>query len=111
MSGLSFISVGMFALAVTLQLLMIYMLPRSQGFTNLWSTITVIATIDIAMWIYARLTADGVPLSILVPFSSAIIPVVSILMGVLLYGESASLPKLALLVTATGLIGFASCIK
>jgi hypothetical protein len=45
---------------------------------------------------------------VLIPLISAAVPLASIAMGVLLFGDTPSVPKLALLLAACGLIGFAS---
>jgi hypothetical protein len=45
---------------------------------------------------------------VLIPLNSTAVPLASIAMGVLLFGDTPSVPKLALLLTACGLIGFAT---
>lgn len=59
----------------------------------------------------ARLTASGVPLSILIPFTSALVPLAVSTVGVLVYGEPASLLRVVLLLVACLLIGVASSLR
>jgi hypothetical protein len=56
----------------------------------------------------ARLLNNGVNLSMLIPLMSTAMPLASIAMGVLWFGDTLSVPKLAVLLAACGLIGFAS---
>jgi hypothetical protein len=49
-------------------------------------------------------------LGLLIPAMSALVPLASIVVGVLVYHESTSVPRIALLVVACGLIGFASAL-
>jgi EamA domain-containing membrane protein RarD len=45
---------------------------------------------------------------VLIPLNSTAVPLASIAMGVLLFGDTPSVPKLAVLLAACGLIGFAT---
>jgi hypothetical protein len=53
----------------------------------------------------------GVPLSGLVPLLAATVLFVTIFGGLFLYSEAASITKIAMLVSACGLVGFASSLK
>ena len=97
-----------FTISVAAQLLGTAMLPLTQGLTRSVPTLVGALGFLIGTGLMARLVNSGVNLSVLVPLVSAAVPLASIAMGVLLFGDTPSVPKLALLLAACGLIGFAS---
>jgi multidrug transporter EmrE-like cation transporter len=97
-----------FTISVAAQLLGTAMLPLTQGLTRPVPTLVGALGFLIGTGLMARLVNSGVNLSVLVPLVSAAVPLASIAMGVLLFGDTPSVPKLALLLAACGLIGFAS---
>jgi multidrug transporter EmrE-like cation transporter len=97
-----------FTISVAAQLLGTAMLPLTQGLTRPVPTLIGALGFLIGTGLMARLVNSGVNLSVLVPLVSAAVPLASIAMGVLLFGDSPSVPKLALLLAACGLIGFAT---
>jgi multidrug transporter EmrE-like cation transporter len=97
-----------FTISVAAQLLGTAMLPLTQGLTRPVPTLAGALGFLIGTGLMARLVNSGVNLSVLVPLVSAAVPLASIAMGVLLFGDTPSVPKLALLLAACGLIGFAS---
>jgi multidrug transporter EmrE-like cation transporter len=97
-----------FTISVAAQLLGTAMLPLTQGLTRPVPTLVGALGFLIGTGLMARLVNSGVNLSVLVPLVSAAVPLSSIAMGVLLFGDTPSVPKLALLLAACGLIGFAS---
>ena len=97
-----------FTISVAAQLLGTAMLPLTQGLTRPVPTLVGALGFLVGTGLMARLVNSGVNLSVLVPLVSAAVPLASIAMGVLLFGDTPSVPKLALLLAACGLIGFAS---
>jgi multidrug transporter EmrE-like cation transporter len=97
-----------FTISVAAQLLGTAMLPLTQGLTRPVPTLIGALGFLIGTGLMARLVNSGVNLSVLVPLVSAAVPLASIAMGVLLFGDTPSVPKLALLLAACGLIGFAT---
>lgn len=96
--------------SVGFQVLGLSLLPLTKGFTNPVATLVSAARFVIGLGLLARLTHDGVDLGLLVPLTSTLIPLCAIAVGVLFYGEAASLAKLGLLLAACALIGLASII-
>lgn len=104
------VMIFMFLASMLLQVFMLSMLPLSQGYTRPWPTLAALVSMNVAIWLYARLIASGVHLSIMVPISATIIPLCSIIVGITCYGDRAPALKIALLVTATAIIGVASVV-
>jgi quaternary ammonium compound-resistance protein SugE len=102
---------GMFALAVALQVVMVYLLPMTRGYRTLLPTIGCLLSINAAIFCLARLSASGVSVGILIPVSAALVPLAAIAIATLAYGEPAPLYKVTLLICACGLIGFASSLS
>jgi multidrug transporter EmrE-like cation transporter len=100
--------IALFVLAAAGQVLAIGLLPRTQGFTNAGYSIACVVTFSLSLWLIARILQSGVNLGILVPLMSAVAPLGGVAVAILIYGEHASLPKVAALVIACGLIGVAS---
>ena len=84
------------------------MLPLTQGLTRPVPTLIGALGFLIGTGLMARLVNNGVNLSVLIPLNSSAVPLASIAMGVLLFGDTPSVPKLAVLLAACGLIGFAT---
>jgi multidrug transporter EmrE-like cation transporter len=108
MRGVSLTTGGLFAAAVVAQVVSLSVLPRTLGFTSLTYTLVCLIAFDLSLWICARLFVSGVSLGVFVPAMSALVPLASILVGVVAYHESASIPRMVLLVIACGLIGVAA---
>jgi multidrug transporter EmrE-like cation transporter len=83
-------------------------LPKSQGFTNVPVALAIIAMYAVSLFIMARLIQGGASLSILIPFLSAVGPMLAMGAAIFFYGESASFAKIGMLVTACLLVGVAS---
>ena len=111
MAAFSTLNIVSFLVSVALQILTMSLLPLSKGYTVWWPTLCVIATINIAIWLFARIIANGAQLSILIPLSGTIIPLCVIAVAVFVYGEPAPILKILLLVAASILIGIASGLK
>jgi quaternary ammonium compound-resistance protein SugE len=100
--------IAQFIAAAAGQVLAIGLLPRTLGFTDAANSIACVASFSLSLWLIARILQSGVNLSILVPLMSAISPLGGVLVAILVYREHASLPKVAALAIACGLIGLAS---
>lgn len=111
MPVLSPIVIMTFVASIIFQIIGLSLLPRSAGFTQPWPTVGVILAFIAGIWLMARLSASGVPISLLLPLSAAVVPLVIVFIGVLLYGEPATARQVALLVAACLLIGVASAIR
>jgi multidrug transporter EmrE-like cation transporter len=97
-----------FVALIVLQLVALTLLPRTQGFTNPGITAVMLTFLGVSYWLLARMIRSGANLGILIPLMSTIIPLATIAIGVLLYGESASGIRIGLLVCACVLVGIAS---
>ena len=98
----------LFAISVVLQLVFVFILPMTRGYENPWPTAIALAAINIAMWLFARLVHNGAQLSTFMPFASAIVPLSTVIFGVLFLHESTSPYRIGLLVLACLLIGTAN---
>ena len=108
MSNLLSSVVFMFAVSIVFQVFGIAMLPLTKGLTQPMPTLGLAVGFLVGIGLMARLIHSGVSLSMLIPIMAATVPLASIVLGVVVYGEVASLAKITMLVTACGLIGFAS---
>jgi multidrug transporter EmrE-like cation transporter len=90
------------------QLGAVTLLPRTAGFTAPGPTAACLFAFCFSIWAIARLLHAGANLSILIPILNAIVPVGAVAIGLLLYSESASSLKIALLLVACSLIGLAA---
>ncbi len=111
MPTLSLTLIGTFFVSITLQVAALSLLPITQGFSRPLPTIALIVLFITGIGLLARIIATGVPLSILLPVSSAVVPLAVLVVGVTFYGEPASLLRVALLIAACGLIGVATIIR
>jgi len=108
MSGASPNVLMLFTAAVATQLVGIGLLPRTAGFTDILATTLCIVSLTISFGLISRMLHGGSNLSILAPLMSAIIPFGASVIGILAYGERASLPRMGLLFGACAMIGIAS---
>jgi multidrug transporter EmrE-like cation transporter len=104
-------NIAIFFVSVTLQLITVLLLPATNAYTNLRPTLAVLVSINVAIWLYARMIASGVQLSVLIPIASAVIPIAVIAAGIYIYNEPAPVLKIVLLLSASILIGVASGVK
>lgn len=101
------ITVVLFLVAIVGQVIGASLLPATRGFTAIGPTAACLGTFTLAFFAMSRLIQSGVNLSLVVPIMAAAVPLVVIAISVLVYGESASPAKIALLVGATIAIGLA----
>ena len=102
--------IGMILIATAAQVLAVFLLPMSRGLTQLLPTIVMAVAFLFALGIMARLVNAGVNLSLLIPVQAALVPLASIAISILVYGEAASLAKVGMLVFACVLIGAANAV-
>ena len=100
----------MLAASVVFQVIGLSLMPLTKGVTQLAPSIACALAFMAGLGLMARLLNSGVNLGILLPFMAAVVPLCAIAVGILFYGESASMVKLSLLVSACLVIGFASSI-
>jgi len=110
MGGISQSTVYLFAAAVIAQVSSIAVLPRTMGFNNLPYTLACLIAFDLSLWVCARLSQSGINLGLLIPAMSALVPLASIAVGIVVYHEPPLVSRIALLVAACGLIGIASAL-
>ena len=79
---MSVTNIATFAIAVLTQLAAIALLPRTNGFTQLVPTLLCSALFVIGIGALARLAHGGAQLGILIPMMSAVIPLVTIVIGI-----------------------------
>ena len=97
-----------FVVILASQLIGLGLLPKTQGYTNVAYSLASLGAYVISFVAMARMIRSGTGLAILIPALAATIPLVSVGIGVIIYGESASIPKIAILLMACILIGVAS---
>ena len=97
-----------FVASVVLQVVGLSLLPRSEGFTRPLPTLVAFIA---GIGLMARLTASGVPISMLIPITGAVVPLSVVAVGILVYDEPASLLRVGLLVVACVLIGLAGSVR
>jgi len=99
-----------FAVAVLAQVISVIALPRTLGFTSLPATVVCLATFDFSLFICARLLQGGVNLGLLIPATSACVPLAGIAVGIFIYHEPAVLARIVLLCFACGLVAIAAAL-
>jgi multidrug transporter EmrE-like cation transporter len=79
-----------FIVITALNLAGLTLLPRTQGFTDPGVTAAMLALFAVSYWLIARIVQSGANLGILIPLMSTVIPLATVAIGILLYGESGS---------------------
>ncbi|QKS00595.1 hypothetical protein F9288_13915 [Sphingomonas sp. CL5.1] len=110
MGNISLGVVGMVIGSLVFQLVGIFLLPMTRGFTDPLPTLGSALGFLIGIGFLARLSTSGMNISILIPLISALNPLGALVIGVLVYGDSAPFAKIAMLVTACVLIGVAGIV-
>ncbi len=101
---------ALFFVSVGLQVAAMAILPRTRGFTAPLPTLACAALFVCGIGVVARMYVSGAKLGIMSPLLAAVIPLGVIAIGILMYNESASPLRIALLVGACALIGGASMV-
>lgn len=104
MQQLSFAHAITFLAAVGFQFLGIAAMPATKGMTAFGPTIVVILSFIVGITLLARLMNAGAELGLLVPLQAAILPLLTIAVGVMFYKEPASLLRIMMLLGACALI-------
>jgi len=108
MGSLTATQVFAFLYATATQILGVSLLVKARGFTHLGYTLASIAVLVSSFFALSWLLANGAKLNILLPILAATVPLGSIMVGAILFGEPVSWSKLAMLVAACVLIGLAT---
>ena len=109
--AISPLSAATFALSIIFQVAALSLMPMTRGFTALLPTIGCVALFGVGLGLLARLLQSGVDLGILIPLSSASVPIATMIVSILVFSEPASAPKIGLLVLACALIGVAGALN
>jgi len=102
------IKIVYFAISVAANLVAIGLLPITRGFSVLLPTVICLVSFLIAIAMLARLTHSGLNLGIMMPAYAAVVPLGTIAIGILVYGESASFLRVGLLGAACAFVGVAN---
>ncbi|ATE64652.1 hypothetical protein [Rhizorhabdus dicambivorans] len=108
MPALSFPIIAGFIATVIGQFIALSLIPATRGFTAIWPTIICIVAFVVSIGISARLVHGGVDLSVLTPIITVSLQIGILIVAVTVYGESASMAKIGLLVGAALMIGAAT---
>lgn len=103
-------SVLMFVVSVVFQIASLSLLPLSKGFTSAVPSIFCVIFFAVGLGLLARLVHLGTEVGVLIPISAASVPVATMIVGILFFGESASALKIGLLAVACLCIGLASAV-
>jgi hypothetical protein len=102
-------SVGLMLLgSIGAQVLGVFLLPMTRGLTEPLPTLAAAMAFLFGIGLMARIVHAGVDLSSLLPIIAATLPLGGIAVGILVYGDTASLAKVAVLVAACLLVGVAN---
>lgn len=111
MSQLTFAVLLQFGIAVAANIGSLGLLPLTGGFTRPAATAACVTLFILNIWMLSRLIHGGAPLSLLTPVMAALIPLVTIAMGVLFYGENSSPLRIGLLIGACALSACAAAVR
>jgi small multidrug resistance pump len=97
-----------FAISIVGQFIALALIPATRGFIAVWPTLGCILCFIGSLWVSARLVHAGVELSILTPIITVALQIFVLVVGITIYGESASLTKIGLLVCSAVMIAAAT---
>lgn len=97
-----------YIISVFLQFAGLALIPATRGFTALWPTVGCISGFLIGLAVTAQLVERGVPLSSVTPMTTVALQLLILAVAIFVYGESASVLKIGLLVSAAIMIGVAT---
>jgi multidrug transporter EmrE-like cation transporter len=106
--GISAKAMVTFTLVLVSQIIGVALLPKTQGYTHIGWSLPQLSMFAISFAAMARLIRNGVDLGILIPLLSTVMPLASVAIGILAYGESASPKRVAMLAVACLLVGLAA---
>lgn len=108
MTGVTPAVIGLILLSVAAQIAGIFFMPATKGLTVLVPSLIFAACYAVGIGILARISGMGVDLGLFIPFVAALVPLGAIMIGIVAYGESASMLKIGTLIVACVLIGVAN---
>lgn len=103
--------IAMFVISLLVQAVAFGLMSYTKGLTAMWPTIGMFLLFDVGLALMSRIVHTGANVSTILPLMAAAIPLSTILYGVFVLGESASPWKLALLVSACGLVLVAGYVR
>ena len=107
MSTLSPQLVAGFAVTIVGQIAALSLIPATRGFTAVLPTVACSALFIFSLAVSARLVHSGVELSLLTPIATVLIQISVVIIGITVFGESASPARIGLLLCAALMIGSA----
>lgn len=107
----SYSSIGLFLFITVTQIMAISLIPKTAAFTDPYWTVACLSVYLVSLWCLSYTIHSGMPISLLIPILSAVVPLATIAVGMIFYKEAASLSKIVLLFAACGMIGVASAMK
>lgn len=108
MPTMSFSIAAMLLGSVAVQVAGVFLMPMNKGFTAPIPTLGTFACFGTGVFLLSRALHSGANLSIALPLVSAAIPLFAVFVGIFIFGDSASLARIGLLVAACVAIGVAS---
>ena len=105
---LSLANVSLFIFVVATQIVAVSLIPRTNGFTNLYCTIACLIVYGVSLWAISIMIRTGMQLGLLMPLLAAVVPLAIVGIGIVVYREPASVRRIALLCVACAAIGLAS---
>ncbi|MGC4253047.1 MAG: hypothetical protein QM605_16675 [Sphingobium sp.] len=100
--------IGLVLLSAALQIVGLSLLPLTRGVTQPLPSLGVAVCYLIGLSIMARLIHAGVNLGLLIPLLSVIIPLCTVAVGIVIYGEPSSIAKISALVVACFLVAWSN---
>lgn len=101
----------LFGGSVVAQLIGISLLPKTQGFSRPIPTVFCTLIFLVGFTMIAKLTYNGMSLGVMMPGMAAVVPLGTVVIGVLAYRENASIPRIGFLVGACILVGLANQLR
>ena len=102
--------IGMLVVSIIAQVVGASLLPLTRGLTQPLPTLGLVVAFAVGIGLLARISHAGVNLGLLIPITSAAVPLCAIAAGIFFYGEPFSLGRIATLAIACVLIGVSNVI-
>ena len=102
--------IGMLIVSIIAQVIGASLLPLTRGLTQPLPTLGLAVAFALGVGLLARITHAGVNLGLLIPITSAVVPLCAIGAGIFFYGEPVSFGRIATLGIACTLIGISNVI-
>ncbi|KHK93049.1 DMT family transporter [Novosphingobium malaysiense] len=108
MAGPTLRSMALFLVVVCGQIGGSVLLGYTAGFTRPGWSVLCASVYAVSLFSLATLLKEGAPLSLMMPLLAAVVPLGSIAMALVVLGEPASWPRIALLSLSCVVVGLAS---